>query len=89
VSGNARHGYRVANSPGSGVAPSEEILAAYVGFLGGVKRRRIAIKGVRLYGIARIPRQAESVHVSRLDDADMQAIAARIEGLGIPVIVTP
>ncbi|MDX9716124.1 MAG: radical SAM protein [Thauera sp.] len=70
-----------------GAAPEEAELDAYLDVLAqaGIAR----LKGVLLYGVARPSRQPESVHVSRLSEAEIEQIAERIRQKGLTVRVSP
>lgn len=68
-----------------GEPPSEAEVQAYLDFVAGLVQGGVAVKGVLLYGVARPSMQEEAGHVSALDGAWMQAFAAKIEALGLPV----
>lgn len=69
-----------------GNPPSELEVSAY---LTQVAQVREAIQGIHLYGIARESMQAEAPRLSQLSAEWLNALAARIESLGITVQVSP
>ena len=73
----------------NGAPPSEAEQQAYVRFLTELMVDGVALKGVRLYGLARPSLQNESVHIGKLSESWMQAFATRIEITGLPVLLTP
>ncbi len=72
-----------------GAAPDEAEQQAYLGFL----RERLAdglpLRGVLLYGLARLSFQPEAKRLSALPFAWLNAFAERIRALGLEVKVTP
>lgn len=72
-----------------GSPPGDTERAAYLGFLAGLRRDGITIRGVQLYGLARPSLQPEAPRLSRLPQAWTNALAADIAALGLPVKLTP
>ncbi|WP_432720232.1 radical SAM protein [Jeongeupia wiesaeckerbachi] len=68
-----------------GVLPDDVVLDAYLDYLASLRAADIALQGVLLYGLARPSMQAEAPRLSAAPVAWMQALAARIEGLGLNV----
>ncbi len=70
-----------------GAAPAAAEVDAYIALLesAGVA----ALRGVLLYGVARPSMQPEAPRLAPLDEAELQAIAARIEKKGLTVRVSP
>jgi len=69
-----------------GKEPEEADISAYLDFLRTAGSRGIRIEGVLLYGLARFSMQPEAVHLSRLSEVWMRAMAARIgEETGLEV----
>ncbi len=71
-----------------GIPPGDEEIAAYLDFLEDMKRERIPIKGVLLYGLARPSMQVEARHLAALNEFWMRALAARIRALGYTVTLS-
>lgn len=69
-----------------GHAPTEEDVLAYLALISQVKD---VIKGVHLYGLARLSLQPESGRLTRLPSAWLESMAQRIRQLGITVHVSP
>ncbi|AOX99148.1 radical SAM protein [Jeongeupia sp. USM3] len=67
------------------VLPDEAMLSAYLDFLASLRRDGITLQGVLLYGLARPSMQAEASRLSPAPAEWMQALAARIESIGLPV----
>ncbi len=68
-----------------GQPPDETETTAYLGFLAGLRRDAVPVKGVLLYGVVRPSMQPEAAHVSPLDANWMQNLTRRIEAMGLPV----
>lgn len=70
-----------------GAAPADDEIDAYIGVIeqAGIER----VSGVLLYGIARPSMQAEAVHLSRLAEDELEAIAGRLRQKGLAVQVSP
>jgi len=64
--------------------PAHEI-DAYLALLHRFRQTAVPIRGVLLYGLARPSMQSEAAHIHALDAAWMQALARRIEDIGISV----
>jgi len=71
-----------------GIPPGEEEITAYLDFLGDMKRERIPIKCVLLYGLARPSMQVEARHLSVLSELWMREFAARIKSIGYTVTLS-
>jgi hypothetical protein len=71
-----------------GAPPSRQDEDDYLAFLSALLRDGHRPKGVLLYGLARTPQQAEAPRLSALPAENLQGFAARIEGLGLPVVVS-
>ncbi len=69
-----------------GVPPSEEDVMAYLALINQV---RDVIKGVHLYGLARLSLQPEASRLGRLPKEWLEAMGHRISQLGITVHVSP
>jgi len=69
-----------------GAPPSEEDIQAYLALISQVKGD---IKGVHLYGLARLSLQKEASRLGRLPAAWLEAMGHRISQLGITVHVSP
>jgi len=69
-----------------GAPPSEEDIKAYLALISQVKGD---IKGVHLYGLARLSLQKEASRLGRLPAAWLEAMGHRISQLGITVHVSP
>ena len=68
-----------------GEAPSELEASAYLEF---VKANRNAIRGVHLYGIARPSMQPEQARLTRLSVSHLNALAARLNEIGVTATVS-
>ncbi|MDQ6962679.1 MAG: radical SAM protein, partial [Mariprofundaceae bacterium] len=66
-------------------APSQHEVDAYLSFLQEILDAKINISGVLLYGLARPSMQPQANRLSQLPESWMQALAQRIEKLGIEV----
>ncbi len=71
-----------------GEPPSQQDEDDYLQFVAGLLRDGHPLQGVLLYGLARPSLQAEAPRLCALPAAVMQAFAARIAGLGLPVKVS-
>lgn len=69
-----------------GLPPSEEDVVAYLALINQVKD---VIKGVHLYGLARLSLQPEASRLRRLPTEWLEAMGHRISQLGITVHVSP
>ncbi|GHD59036.1 radical SAM protein [Jeongeupia chitinilytica] len=72
-----------------GALPDEGALQAYLDYLSALLRDGITPHGVLLYGLARPSMQAEAPRLSAAPVEWMQALAARIEAIGLPVKLSP
>jgi hypothetical protein len=72
-----------------GAAPDESELLSYLELLKGLQAQPFKPQGVLLYGVARASRQPEAPRLSALPLSWLQALATRIEALGLTVRVTP
>jgi wyosine [tRNA(Phe)-imidazoG37] synthetase (radical SAM superfamily) len=72
-----------------GEPPDARERTAYLELLAEAVRRGVRLQGVLLYGVARPSLQPEAPRLGRLPEAWLQALAREIEGLGLPVVVTP
>jgi wyosine [tRNA(Phe)-imidazoG37] synthetase (radical SAM superfamily) len=71
-----------------GTPPGTEEVDAYLGFLAGLQARAVSLRGVMLYGLARPSKQEpEAAHLSAVPVSWLQALARRIEAMGIAVSV--
>lgn len=68
-----------------GQLPGEDELAAWLALLQAARAEGAAPQGVLLYGLARPSTQPEADRLSRAPEAWMQALAGRIEALGLAV----
>ncbi len=66
-----------------GQPPSKEERQAYLDFLGLALRRKIPLRGVLLYGLARPSLQAEAPRLSALPSPWMEDFATGVRGLGL------
>ncbi|MDD4927802.1 MAG: radical SAM protein [Gallionella sp.] len=71
-----------------GMPPSVQDEDDYLAFVAGLLRDGHPLQGVLLYGLARPSQQAEAPRLLALPGALMQAFAARITRLGVPVKVS-
>lgn len=69
-----------------GVPPTEEDILAYLDLVSQVKD---VVKGVHLYGLARLSMQPEASRLGRLPAAWLEAAAQRIREHGLTVYVSP
>jgi wyosine [tRNA(Phe)-imidazoG37] synthetase (radical SAM superfamily) len=72
-----------------GAPPSDAEVEAYVELLRATLADGAPIRGVFLYGLARPPMQPEASRLANVPAVWMEALAARVRGLGLPVTVTP
>ena len=73
-----------------GVEPAEVDIAAYSAFLNKALLQGVRLQGILLYGLASPSLQADSVHVSKLSESSMQAVAGRIQSdTGLLVKLSP
>jgi len=72
----------------NGNPPSPVEQEAYLALVAEIVRRRIAIAGVLLYGLARPSHQPEASQLSALPGDWLEAFAARIRAAGLPVQVS-
>lgn len=72
-----------------GAPPPQEEVEAYLGMLRSMLDGAVPLKGVLLYGLARTSYQPEAKTLARVDEAWLERLGARIEGLGLPCRVTP
>jgi wyosine [tRNA(Phe)-imidazoG37] synthetase (radical SAM superfamily) len=70
-----------------GAPPSDAEQSAYLAFLAEELAAGTPIADVLLYGMARPSQQPGAQRLSRLPDAWLEAFAARIRALGLPVVV--
>jgi hypothetical protein len=71
-----------------GEPPAPAEVDAYVDFLAGLQGRGVPVRGVMLYGLARPSmQQPEAAHLSAVPASWLQALARRIEALGLAVSV--
>lgn len=70
-----------------GKAPAEEEIEAWLSALALAQREGARIAGVQLYSLARPSMQPEAPRLSALDRAWLSSLAARVEALGLSVIV--
>ena len=69
--------------------PSEKEINAYLNLLDAIKSRKIPVKGILLYGIARPSMQADADKLSRLSEEWLQQVAMRINHYDIDIKITP
>lgn len=72
-----------------GTPPTEAEQAAYLNAVERIRRERIPVKGVLLYGIARPSMQPQASHLSALPVEWLEAFAEKIRAAGLPVKVSP
>lgn len=72
-----------------GAAPEDAEVKAYLELLARAMAEGVPLKGVLLYGLARPSLQPEAPRLSRLPEAWLTALAARIEALGLAARVHP
>lgn len=72
-----------------GEPPGKQDEDDYLEFISGLLRDGCKPQGVLLYGLARPSRQAEAPRLSALPAKNLQAFAARIANLGLPVRISP
>ncbi|MDP2835193.1 MAG: radical SAM protein [Pseudomonadota bacterium] len=72
-----------------GAPPPDAELDAWLALLARAVNEVVALRGVLLYGLARPSLQAEAARLSALPEAWLQALARRVEGLGLAVSVNP
>jgi wyosine [tRNA(Phe)-imidazoG37] synthetase (radical SAM superfamily) len=72
-----------------GAAPDEAELDAYLSLLARLQAKRLGLRGVLLYGLARASMQPEAPRLAPLPPAWMEAFATRIRALGYTVRVSP
>jgi len=71
-----------------GAPPSALEIDAWLAMLARAKAEALPLCGVLLYGLARPSLQAEAVHLDRLPEDWLRALAARVEALGWTVRVS-
>lgn len=72
-----------------GVPPAEREVDAYVDCLARLKEEGVELRGVMLYGVARLSHQPEAKRISNVPEAWLAQLADRIGALDIVVSVTP
>ncbi len=72
-----------------GAPPSETEQAAYLDAVARMRRERLPVQGVLLYGLARPSMQPQAARLSALPAAWLDAYADRIRAAGLPVKVSP
>ena len=72
-----------------GLPPSAYEQQAYLDFLARLIAQGVPIKGVLLYGIARLSQQPEAAQLSALPPAGLQEFAQGIAQLGLALRITP
>ena len=72
-----------------GEPPGKQDEDDYLEFISGLLRDGYKPQGVLLYGLARPSRQVEAPRLSALPAKNLQAFAARIANLGLPVKISP
>lgn len=72
-----------------GAAPEAHEVQAYLDLLARAMAEGVPLQGVLLYGLARPSLQPEAARLTRLPEAWLTALAARIEALGLAVRVHP
>jgi wyosine [tRNA(Phe)-imidazoG37] synthetase (radical SAM superfamily) len=72
-----------------GVPPGEAEVNAWLGLLERAVKSGTPLKGVLLYSLGRPSHQPEAQRIAQLPLEWLQALAQRIEALGLPVRVTP
>jgi wyosine [tRNA(Phe)-imidazoG37] synthetase (radical SAM superfamily) len=72
-----------------GVPPSSSEQTAYLETVARIRRERLPVQGVLLYGLARPSMQPQASQLSPLPAAWLNAFADRIRAAGLPVRVTP
>jgi wyosine [tRNA(Phe)-imidazoG37] synthetase (radical SAM superfamily) len=68
-----------------GREPSHHEVAAYLQFLAALKDDKVDIKGVLLYGLARVSMQPQAMHVSALSEQWMRQMQHKIAAFGLEV----
>ncbi len=69
-----------------GNPPSEADISAYLALISQVKD---VVRGVHLYGLARMSSQPEASRLTRLSPEQLESVAQRIRDIGITVFVSP
>ena len=72
-----------------GKPPSAEERKAYLKFVGGLKKKGIAVEGLLLYGLARQSMQPEAARLSTLPGEWLQEFASEVRSLGLTVKISP
>jgi wyosine [tRNA(Phe)-imidazoG37] synthetase (radical SAM superfamily) len=72
-----------------GAPPSDDEVTAYLALLAASLADGAPLRGVLLYGLARPSMQPEAPRLSHVGEPWMQALAARVRSLGLPVTVSP
>lgn len=72
-----------------GAPPEAQEVQAYLDLLARAVLEGVPLKGVLLYGLARPSLQPEALRLTRLPEAWLKALAARIESLGLVARVHP
>jgi len=72
-----------------GEPPSDAEQAAYLAALARIRQRRIPVRGVLLYGLARPSMQPQAGRLSALPAEWLAAFADKIRAAGLPVKVSP
>jgi wyosine [tRNA(Phe)-imidazoG37] synthetase (radical SAM superfamily) len=72
-----------------GEPPSDEEVAAYLDLARGLVRDGVPVKGVLLYGLARVSHQPEAPRLSALPTSWMESFASRIRETGLEVRLSP
>lgn len=69
--------------------PSDAEMDAWLAMLARATREGVSLRGVLLYGLARPSMQAEAGRLAALPESWLNALAARVTSLGLPVKVSP
>lgn len=72
-----------------GAPPAEDEQAAYLAAIARIRRDKIPVQGVLLYGLARLSMQPQAARLSALPAAWLEDFAQRIRAAGLPVRVSP
>jgi wyosine [tRNA(Phe)-imidazoG37] synthetase (radical SAM superfamily) len=72
-----------------GEPPAAAEQAAYLAAMARIRRDKLPVRGVLLYGLARPSMQPQAAHLSALPAAWMEAFAETIRAAGLPVKVSP
>ncbi len=72
-----------------GIPPTEIESSAYIEFIEALLQKKVPLKGVMLYGLARLSMQPEAPRLKNIPQEWMESFGNRIRILGLPVKIDP